>query len=134
MINCQFKNFSDKTLSGCTSFVFLGDVTTYKNNSILCHAKQGAKVSTATAAPAPAVVTSLPPTLSHLCGHNAIAKIREIVIAPGINHGCGFTNQRVKVNIATITLTATMKLQSNHAKLSLNVSDKSMNGCTCLLW
>jgi hypothetical protein len=87
-------------------------MTTNVNSYTLCHAKQ-------LAAAVAAVVTSLPPTLSHQCGHSAIAKMREVVIALGINIVCGFINQGVKVSIATVTFPATMKLQSNNDKLSI---------------
>jgi hypothetical protein len=76
---------------------------------------QGAKVSTATAAPD---VTFLTP-LSHLHGQSDIAKMREMEIVYAINLVCGFTNQGVKVNIATVTFLATAKTSEYNAKLSL---------------
>jgi hypothetical protein len=53
-------------------------MTTNVNSSTLCHAKQGA-------AAVAAVVTSLPPSLLHLSGHNAIAKMLNVMIVHWIN-------------------------------------------------
>ncbi len=57
-------------------------MTTNVNNSTLCHANQGTKVSVATAAPD---VTFLTPTLSHLNGQSDIAKMLDVMIVLWIN-------------------------------------------------
>ncbi len=120
---CTWQVSSQKRKERCSCIIFLGDVTICINNSTLCHAKQGAKVS-----------TSLPPTLSHQCGHSAIAKIREIVITPGINLVCGFTNQGVNVNLATVTILATTKLRITLSFIKCLWQKHECLCLSCLLW